>query len=108
MIKGRPIKPDEIPNFEKKEIPGFVFDAVNTLLIRTLAEKRDNVEIQVSEVRQLIKAEMSVVMPFKTCVFQSWWFDFEEEYLKAGWKVTHEGRYPSKMCEGCWHFAKAD
>lgn len=98
MKRGRPITPKEVPAFTKRDIPDFVFDAVNRLLLsKCLCNNKPTIGI--SEVKTAIQIELD-----KECSFEPWWFNFEDDYRKVGWSVY----YDDDSSEGYWIFSKSN
>jgi len=83
MKKGVPISPNDIPAAVTKTIPGFVFDAVNQLLVKKSNTKAEFITLYRNEIVDAITAMESSPFPF-----QEWWLvNLEEAYRQVGWEV---------------------
>lgn len=84
MKKGVPISPNDIPAAVTKTIPGFVFDAVNQLLVKKSDKNAEFITLYRNEIIIEITA-------MESSPFQQWWlFNFEEAYRQVGWEVQYE------------------
>lgn len=98
MNRGRPIRPEEVPEAKAKIIPPFVFDAVNELLVKREGKV---IRLRISEVSDAVKKAMP-----EGERYQSWWLDFESCYADAGWRCVYDGPAYCESYEGFYTFEK--
>lgn len=87
MKRGGPITPEEVSNKKADLIPGFVFDAFNTLITQNIDANGSSTVFE-KEVVELIvqtnpKSEIS-------SIYLKRWLDVEDVYRKVGWKVKYD------------------
>lgn len=87
MKRGRPIKPEEI-KLETREIPTFVFDIFNDMLVDGTVSETKDIVILTKDVRKRIEDHLKTMEDPPQ--FELWWLDVENMYRAAGWTVTYD------------------
>ena len=95
-----PIRPQDV----KKEIPEFVFDAVNLLIVSRFNHSHNKAEVPLAEVITAIYAKCDRSSEEIT---KSGWLDFEDNYRAAGWLVSYEHPAYNEPREPYYIFAKS-
>jgi hypothetical protein len=74
-----PITPAEAEERRKVNIPGFVIDVVNRLIVENVTPN-GTATVLVSDIKAALHHG-----------YRKEWLDFEELYREAGWEVTYDG-----------------
>jgi len=81
MIKG-PISPSDISVIKERQIPQFIYDIVNQLLVERLKSVNTLVIIQQKEIVDSFTRHNKTGFEYK-------WLYFESSYRQQGWDVTY-------------------
>lgn len=85
MKKVQPISPKDV----KREIPDFIFEAVNQLIQQKWDGEKANV-LQ-DEILDLVSSDDDDdSRPRRSVIFDNHWLDIEDDYRKAGWHVEYD------------------
>jgi len=96
-----PLKPEDVVNAKKYQIPDEVFEAFNVLIAKNFynysaAFTQDEAVEEI--LRNLRTSDLEILKDLKDrkdtslkrVIFDNHWLDIEEIYRKAGWKVTYD------------------
>lgn len=103
MVK--PITPTGIGS-ECRELPDFVFTAVNNLLRdKFLSRKQSNATLRQGEIIEAI-LQVAPDGTSRQDVFANSWLDFEDHYRDAGWEVRYDKPGYNESYEAFFVFTK--
>lgn len=91
------ISKKEVEKKRKESIPEVVFEVFNEML-----EKQGPGIIYQKDVREILRGRMTKE-DFDQ-IYTRGWFDIEEHYRKAGWKVTYDKPGYNEHYDANWEF----
>jgi hypothetical protein len=102
-----PITPGEASKRKLKDIPDFVIEAFNDLIVRKFSGSQATVKQD--EVVELImeKAKEAKVDVTRDQLFENHWLDVEPYFMRAGWKVDFDKPGYNESYDAYFVFSKA-
>lgn len=94
----KPITPKEVTEKKKELIPSEVIEAFNEMIAQNYSvgvasfTQDEVLKLAVSklQISRIVDGEQPPPAPIKSEIFNKHWFDIEEIYEKAGWKVEYD------------------
>lgn len=97
-----PVKPDEVVEIQKRDIPDYVIKVINDLI----AQKWDGHSAVITQrviVEKILQAEPFLV---RSEIFDNGWLNIETLYREAGWKVEYDKPGYNETYEAYFTFTK--
>lgn len=97
-----PLKLKEIRELKERDIPEYVYDAINLLI----AQRIGNSRIAKFTISQAVSKILDIAPEGTTRdeIQQNYWLDFESAYRKIGWDVDYDNPAYNETYEGNWTF----
>jgi hypothetical protein len=104
-----PITPNEAIAAKRDAIPDFVFEAFNHLIKLNVSRSGTARILQKDVVAHIVKhgATWDDQKVTSEMIYRNRWFDVEEVYRKAGWKVTYDQPASGECFEAWFEFRSA-
>lgn len=97
----KPISPNDVV---VPEIPDFVIEIVNGLIVQNYQDRGKRSVIKQSELIKIINAHIED----KDMCFDIKWLDFEELYRNVGWNVKYDAPGYNESYEATFKFTKKE
>lgn len=85
--KVKPVSPDDVSKKKRANIPGFIIEAVNVLIIMKYSESTNS---SVVKQEDIVDAIVSKGLTTRDEIFNKKWLDIEQLYESCGWIVTYD------------------
>lgn len=103
MSQLKPFSPSEVLATKISNIPDFVIDAVNELLIEKIDARGKRAIIKQDDVIDKLAGRMPMGLS-RNDVFSNNWLDFEPLFRENGWKVEYDKPGYDESYDAHWVF----
>ena len=80
-----PISPKDVIKAKQRDIPEFVFEVINQLIVENIDGNEAKVRQDEIVNRLVVNHDVE-----RSDIFKKGWLNIEDIYRKAGWKVTYD------------------
>lgn len=100
----KPFSPTEVAKKAGNNIPAYVIEAVNNLLVKGYRPHGEIVLAQCDIIKEIRRVSRE---PIKSDIlFDNGWMDFEPVFRKEGWRVTYDQPGYNETYEPTYKFSK--